>query len=43
MKRVLVILTEEEFKIINKVKEQNGHTWEQVLWAYADTFKEETE
>lgn len=40
MKRILITLEDKEFQIINKVKEHNKHTWEQVLWAYADAYKE---
>lgn len=40
MKRILVVLEDKVFDEINKVKEQNEHTWEQALLAYADAYKE---
>lgn len=41
MKRILILLEDADFEEINKVKEYNEHTWEQVLFAYADAYKEE--
>jgi len=41
MKRVLIVLDDKTYKAIKKVKKFNGHTWEQALLAYADTYKQE--
>ena len=41
MKKILIILEEKDFKHINKVKKYNKHTWEQVLFAYADAYKKD--
>jgi hypothetical protein len=41
MKTIQIHIDDKDFKMINKVKEYNGHTWEQVLFAYADAYKKE--
>jgi len=41
MKRILIVVEDDDFKQINKVKEHNGHTWEQALFAYAAAYKKE--
>jgi len=41
MKRIMIALEDSEYKQINKVKKYNEHTWEQVLFAYADAYKKE--
>jgi hypothetical protein len=43
MKTVHIHMDNEEYEAIAKVKKQNKHTWEQVLWAYADAYKHKQE
>ena len=41
MKRILIVVDEANFEYLKKVKDHNGHTWEQCLNAYADMYKDE--
>jgi hypothetical protein len=41
MKRILIVLDDQVYEDIKQVKDDNGHTWDQCLLAYADAYKVE--
>jgi len=38
MKHLMIHLDQEEYEFISKVKNRNGHTWADVLRAYAESY-----